>query len=281
VPAKGLIAPLAVARLWRAAHYAVLVLLALVFVGPFLWMLSMAVRGSGNIYALQLIPDSPTLDNFRFVWHSGNLKSAFFNSAGVAFAVVTLNVLLASLAAYPLARLEFKGSRIIFLLILSTLMIPFQLYMIPLYLLCLKLRLDDTLTGVALPWAVGAVSIYLLKQYYATIPKELDEAARIDGAGELGVWWWIMFPLTRPAVAAMAIFVFVQNWSNFLWPLILLNDEKKYTLPIAVAKLSGAFVDKSQYIAAGSVLAVAPVIVLFFALQRHFIGGLTVGGVKG
>jgi putative chitobiose transport system permease protein len=215
------------------------------------------------------------------VWQTGGLKRAFLNSVIVAVAVVGLNVVLCSLAAYPLARMEFPGRRAVFLLILSTLMIPFQLYMIPLYLVSLRLQLDDTLTGIILPWSVGAVSIFLLKQYYSTIPKELEEAARIDGCNDLGVWWRIMVPLTQPAIAAMAIFVFVQNWSNFLWPLILLNSQDRYTLPLAVEKLSGAFIDKTQYIAAGSVIAVLPVIIMFFLLQRHFIGGLTVGGVKG
>lgn len=267
--------------LLRAVHYAVLLALVVVFMGPFLWLVSLAFRGAGNIYSLQLIPDNPTWENFAYVWQTGGLRRAFLNSVIVAVAVVGLNVVLCSLAAYPLARMEFPGRRAVFLLILSTLMIPFQLYMIPLYLVSLRLHLDDTLIGIILPWSVGAVSIFLLKQYYSTIPKELEEAARIDGCNDLGVWWRIMVPLTQPAIAAMAIFVFVQNWSNFLWPLILLNSQDRYTLPLAIEKLSGAFIDKTQYIAAGSVIAVLPVIIMFFLLQRHFIGGLTVGGVKG
>jgi len=129
--------------------------------------------------------------------------------------------------------------------------------------------------------SVGAFGIYLIKQHYRTIPRDLEEAARIDGAGEFSIWWRIMFPLTKPAVAALAIFIFVANWSNFLWPLIIIDSPEKFTLPLAVAKLSGAFVDKTQYVAAGSTIAVAPVIVLFFFFQRFFIGGLTLGSVKG
>jgi len=265
---------------WLTGRYALMIALLVLFVGPFLWLLSISLRGSENVYSFNLIPKDPTLENFAHTWNAFGFARAFLNSVLVAAAVVSLNVLFCSMAAYPLARLRFPGSRVIFFLILSTLMIPFQLNMVPLYLLCLKLRLTDSLAGVILPGAAGAFGLYVIKQYYQTIPKDLEEAARIDGAGEFSIWWRIMFPLTKPAVAAMAIFVFVANWSSFLWPLIVLNSEEKYTLPIAVAKLSGAFVDRTQYIAAGSVIAVLPIIVLFFFLQRYFIGGLTLGSVK-
>jgi putative chitobiose transport system permease protein len=262
-------------------RYAMLCSLVLVFIGPFLWMFSIAIRGSGTIYELTLIPEDATFRNFVNTWTEFGFARAFLNSVIVALFTVLLNVLFSSLAAYPLARLEFPGRGLIFLLILSTLMIPFQLYMIPLYLVCLKLHLYDTLAGIILPGTVGALGVFVIKQYYSTIPRDLEEAARIDGAGEFGIWWRIMLPLTKPAVAAVAIFIFVFNWSNFLWPLIIVSSQEKYTLPIAVAKLSGDFIDKTQYIAAGSVIAIAPIIILFFFLQRYFIGGLTIGSVKG
>ncbi len=265
----------------RALHYLVLIALVGVFIGPFLWMLSIALRESGNIYSLALWPENATLRNFTETWRQFQFGRAFLNSVFVAAATVGLNVLFSSMAAYPIARLEFPGRQLSFYLILSTLMIPFQLYMIPLYLLCVDLRLTNTLTGVVLPGAVGAFGVFMIRQYYTTIPKDLEEAARIDGAGEFSVWWRILLPLTKPAVAALAIFLFVANWSNFLWPLIILDSPEKYTLPIAVAKLSGAFIDKTQYVAAGSVIAVAPIIVLFFFLQRYFIEGMTLGAVKG
>lgn len=261
--------------------YLLLVALSGVFIGPFLWLVSIALRGSGSIYSFELIPSDATFQNFVETWRIFRLGRPFLNSILVTIAAVGLNLLLSSLAAYPLARLHFPGRTVVFVLILSTLMIPFQLYMVPLLLTCMKLRLFDTLTGVVLPGCVGAFGIFLIKQHYQTIPRDLEEAARIDGAGEFTIWAWIMFPLTKPALAALAIFVFVASWSNFLWPLIILQEESKYTLPIAIAKLSGSFVDKTQYIAAGSVIAVLPVIVFFFFLQKHFIGGMTLGAVKG
>ncbi len=199
----------------------------------------------------------------------------------VAAAVLFLNILLSSLAAYPLARLKFPGRDLIFFLLLSTMMIPFQLYMIPLFLTCLKLGLMNSLAGIVLPTSVGVFGIYLIKQYYLTIPMDLEEAARIDGAGEFSIWWRIMFPLTKPAIATLSIFTFVGNWSNFLWPLIIIDREDKYTLPIAIAKLSGAFIDKTQYLAAGSVIAIAPVIIIYLFMQRYFISGISAGAVKG
>ena len=261
--------------------YILLITLTFLFVGPFFWMLSIALRESGNIYSMRLIPENPTLQNFIDTWNVFGLARAFLNSVLVAIATVGLNILLSSMAAYPLARLKFPGSQVVFYIILSTLMIPFQLYMIPLFITVCKMGLHDRLLAIVLQGSVSAFGIFLIRQYYMTIPNDLEEAARIDGAGEFSIWWRIMFPLTKPAIAALAIFVFVANWSNFLWPLIIIESPEKFTLPLAVAKLSGAFIDKTQYIAAGSVIAVAPIIILFFFLQRFFIGGMTLGAVKG
>lgn len=264
-----------------AGKYLFLCALVIVFIGPFFWLLSIALRGSGNIYSLRLVPEDLTFSNFTETWTKFNLQRPFVNSMIVALAVVFLNIFLCSLAAYPLARLEFPGRQFVFFLILSTMMIPFQLYMIPLLLTCRRIGLDNSLFGIILPSSVGAFGIYLIKQYYHTIPGDLEEAARIDGAGELSIWWQIMFPLTKPALATLAIFIFVGNWSNFLWPLIITDREELYTLPVAIAKLSGAFIDKTQYLAAGSIIAITPVILLFLFLQRYFISGISLGAVKG
>jgi putative chitobiose transport system permease protein len=263
-------------------RYILLCAVAVVMVGPFLWLLSVSIRGAGSIYSFRLIPKDPTLQNFKYVWTASNLNICFLNSIIVSVISVLTNVFLASLAAYPLARFNFPGKNFIFYAILSTLMIPFQLFMIPLYLLCLDLHIANSFVGLILPFSVSALGIYLIRQFYLTIPVELEEAARVDGAGELTIWWRIMFPLTKPAVGALAIFIFVWSWSNFLWPLIILSgDPKKFTLPLAIAKLLGDFVDKTHYIAAGSVITIVPVIVLFLLMQRLFISGITLGAVKG
>ncbi len=268
-------------RLGLAGKYVLLLALMVVFVGPFFWLLSISLRGSGNIYSLRLIPEDPTFRNYTETWKNFGLWRPFVNSIFVAVFTLVLNILFCSMAAYPLARLEFPGRQIIFFLILSTMMIPFQLFMIPLYVICLNLGLSNSLWGIILPASVGAFGIFLIRQYYQTIPRSLEEAARIDGAGEFGIWWRIMFPLTKPAIATLAIFIFVGNWSNFLWPLIIVNDERKFTLPVAIATLSGTFVDKTQYLAAGSIIAITPVIVVFLLMQRYFISGINLGAVKG
>lgn len=261
-------------------RYILCILIAIITVGPFLWLISMAIRTEGNIYDFCLIPKNPSLKSFVDTWNQFQLKQSFINSCIVALISVLSNILLASLAAYPLARLNFPGKNFIFIIIISTLMIPFQLYMIPLYLLCVDIKISGSFIGLILPFSVGAFGIFLIKQYYQTIPKDLEEAARVDGAGEFQIWWRIMFPLTKPAIGTLAIFIFVGSWSTFLWPLIIL-DENKYTLPVQIAKLAGVFVDKTNYLAAGSIIAIAPVIIMFLFLQRFFIGGITLGAVKG
>jgi putative chitobiose transport system permease protein len=270
-----------VALLGLVLRYVVMCAIAVLMIGPFYWLLVLSFRGGGNIYSFRLIPEHITGSNFLVVWTEFELWINFYNSVIVGVASVGLNLLLASLAAYPLARLTFPGRTLVFYIILSTLMVPFQLYMIPLLLLCIKIGVNNTLMGVYLPFSVGAFGVYLIKQYYHTIPQDLEEAARVDGAGEFTIWWRIMFPLTKPALATLAIFVFVFSWSNFLWPLIILNDPRKFTLPVKLAQLIGVFVDKTHYLAAGSVIAVVPIIVFFLLLQRFFIGGITIGAVKG
>lgn len=269
-------------RIRMAVRYAVLVLVALFMLGPFAWLLYLSVRMQGNIYSWPADWGEFSLNSYAVVWQNFPIGSAFRNSILVALGQVVLVVLVASLAAYPLARYDFYGRDTTFLLILSTLMVPFQLYLIPLYVFVTKtLQLNNSLIGVVLPFGCSVFGIYLIRQFYATVPRDMEEAARVDGAGEFRVWWQVMLPLTKPAVATLAVFTLVASWSNFLWPLIILQDEAKWTLPVALATLTGAFVDRISYLAAGSVIAIAPVIVFFLVLQRWFLGGMTVGAVKG
>lgn len=267
---------------WLVGRYALLILLTIVMLGPFLWLFYLSIRMQGNIFSF---PESLTEFSFKsyeLVWTKFPIASAFKNSVLVSVGAVVLTVLVASLAAYPLARFEFYGKNVVFMAMLATLMMPFQLYMIPLFLLISgPLGLGNSLIAVFLPFVAGVFGIYLIRQYYAAIPRELEEAARVDGANEFRIWYRIMFPLTKPAVATLAIFTFVATWSNFLWPLIVLQDESKQTLPVALATLTGAFVDRISYLAAGSVMAIVPVIVFFLLLQRYFLSGMMVGAVKG
>lgn len=252
---------------------------------PLLWLLSTALKSADeNIFQSppQLLPSHPTVENIITVWQSNDFGRYLFNSSIVAILSVVINLIFCSLAAYPLARLEFKGKEIIFSLVVSTIMIPFQIVMIPLYILAVQSGLVNTYLGVILPNLASAFGIFLLREAFASVPKELEEAARMDGCWELGIWWSVMLPAIRPSLVTLAIFVLIGAWSDFLWPLIILQDDAYYTLPLGVAKLAeGAFGLNWRLVAAGSVISIAPVLVLFMFVQRYIVPTSTGSGVKG
>ena len=268
----------------RLVTYALLSALALIMVGPFLWLFSTALKSpTEDIFAFppQLLPQHPTWANLVAVWQAVPFGQYTWNSVLVSGLSVVLNVLLAALAAYPLARMEFRGKGAIFVAILATMMVPFQVIMIPLFLVCLHLGITDSIAGIVMPTAVSAFGIFLLRQAYQAIPRELEEAALIDGCGPLTLWWRVMLPLIRPSLATLAIFTFVGAWGDFLWPLIIVKDPSRYTLPVGLSMLAGTFSGNWRLVAAGSVLATVPVIIVFVFLQRYFIGDGTAGAVKG
>jgi putative chitobiose transport system permease protein len=222
-----------------------------------------------------------TTANYYRVWTDVALPRYFFNSFLVAFWVVTLQLITSSLAAYPLSKMQFKGRDAIFYLILATIIFPDQLTLIPTFIISVQvLGLADTLQGLVIPFGANAFGIFLLRQTYQSIPNELIESARIDGASELMIWWRILLPLIRPGLATLAIFSFVGSWNSFLWPLLMLRDQSMYTLPIGLAFLEGAFTGNLRTVAAGVMVATIPIIIVFLIFQRQFIRGLS-GAVKG
>jgi putative chitobiose transport system permease protein len=264
--------------------YTLLGAIALVMLFPLLWLISTALKSpTENILQSppQLLPASPTLDNFSRVWQSLPFGQYLFNSTLVSVLTVGLNLLFCALAAYPLARLSFAGRDWIFIAVVSTIMIPFQIVMIPLYILTVQLGLRNTYLGMIFPSLASAFGIFLLRQAFMSVPKEIEEAARMDGSSELGLWWYVMLPAIRPALVTLAIFVFIGAWSDFLWPLIVIQDENLYTLPLGVAKLAGTFSLDWRLVAAGSVIAIAPVLLLFIFVQRYIVPTETGSGVKG
>ena len=264
--------------------YVLLGAIALVMLFPLLWLISTALKSpTENIFQSppQLLPSQPTLNNFSSVWNSLPFGQYLYNSTLVSVLTVGLNLLFCALAAYPLARLSFVGRDWIFVAIVSTIMIPFQIVMIPLYILTVQLGLTNSYLGMIFPSLASAFGIFLLRQAFMSVPKEIEEAARMDGSSELGLWWHIMLPAVRPALVTLAIFVFIGAWSDFLWPLIIIQDENLYTLPLGVAKLAGTFSLDWRLVAAGSVIAIAPVLLLFLFLQRYIVPTETGSGVKG
>lgn len=269
--------------------YAILIFLAIISIGPFVWLVSTAFKSQEeNIFSYppQFIPTSPTFDNFIGVWQQLPFLNYIINSFIVSFFIVLLNLVLSSLAAYPLARMNFRGKTIAFYAVLATIMIPFQVIMVPVYLMTLRLNLVDSYSSIAgyagliLPFAVSAFGIFFMRQAFLTIPKELEEAAIIDGCNVFDIWFRIFIPLVKPALATLAIFTFAGAWSEFLWPSIVLTRQEMYTLPVGVNHLQGIFSANWRYIAAGAVISIIPILIFFTALQRYFTGGTMQGAVK-
>ncbi|BAZ28185.1 binding-protein-dependent transport systems inner membrane component [Cylindrospermum sp. NIES-4074] len=271
-------------RLQTLLIYGILGAIALVTLFPLLWLISTALKSpTENILQSppQLWPSQPTLNNFATVWQSLPFGQYIYNSTLVAVLTVGLNLLFCALAAYPLARLSFAGRDWIFVAIVSTIMIPFQIVMIPLYILTVQLGLRNSYLGIIFPSLASAFGIFLLRQAFMSVPKEIEEAARMDGSSELGLWWYVMLPAIRPALVTLSIFVFIGAWSDFLWPLIVIQDENLYTLPLGVAKLAGTFSLDWRLVAAGSIISIAPVLILFLVLQRYIVPTDSGSGVKG
>ncbi|WP_434547700.1 carbohydrate ABC transporter permease [Planktothrix agardhii] len=264
--------------------YIILGIIAVLMLFPLVWLVSTAFKSpSENIFQFppQFIPRQPTFQNFIKVWQTNPFGRYLFNSSFVALLTVSLNLLFCSLAAYPLARLNFKGRDGIFTAIIATIMIPFQIVMIPLYILTVQLELRNSYLGIIFPSIASAFGIFLLRQAFQSVPKELEEAARIDGCSELGIWWNVMIPAVKPALITLAIFVFIGSWSDFLWPLLVLDQPDFYTMPLGVATLAGTFSLDWRLIAAGSVISIAPVLLLFLILQRYIVPTDAGSGVKG
>jgi putative chitobiose transport system permease protein len=221
------------------------------------------------------------LANYQKVLDSLPILKFFQNSIVVSIAVTGLNVLVSAMAAYPLAKMRFRGRDAIFYLLLATLIVPAQLTYIPSFILAVNtFHYYDTLPSVILPSLASAFNIFLMRQAFRGVPNDLIDAARVDGAGEWRVWWQILLPIVRPSLAAVAIFTFVTSWNDFLWPSLMLHTREGMTLPVGLAALQGFFSSDARSIAAGVTMTVIPILLFFIVVQRHFVRGLA-GAVKG
>jgi putative chitobiose transport system permease protein len=267
-----------------AGWYVVLSAMAVITVFPFAWMLLTSLKGPADPIASvppQFFPADPTLANYGRVLDSLPIPRFFLNSVIVSVAVGVLNVLVAALAAYPLAKMRFPGREAIFYLLLATLIVPAQLTYIPSFVLAVNVfHYYDTLAALIFPNLVSAFNIFLLRQAFRGVPNDLIDAARVDGASEWRIWWGIMLPLVRPSLAAVAIFTFVTSWNDFLWPSLMLHTREGMTLPVGLAALQGFFASDFRSIAAGVTMTVIPILLFFTVVQRYFIRGLA-GAVKG
>jgi putative chitobiose transport system permease protein len=266
----------------RGLLYLLLGALALFTTFPFLWTLLVSLRTRGPIFAIppDLSVSGLSLANYIGVWSTLPLPRYVLNSLYITTLGVGLTLLICSLAAYPLARMAFPGKQLIFYAIIATLMLPEHIGLIANYITLTRLRLVDTYTAVFLPSLASIFGIFLLRQAYLSIPSELEDAARIDGAGELTIWWRVLLPMTRPALATLALFQFVAFWNSFLWPTIVLKTPDKYPLAVGLLYLRGLFAHNTRYIAAGTVVATLPILIVFLCTQRFFMRGIAAGAIK-
>lgn len=269
-------------RLAAILLHAALVLGAAATLFPLFWMItaSLMPTGEANTYPPRILPSRVTFEHYGELFTRLNLGRAFFNSTLLAAAVTLLSLLLNSMAGYAFAKLRFRGRGKVFGFLLAALVLPSQVAILPLFLLLREMHLISTYWGVILPGMASIFGIFLVRQYALSIPDELLDAARIDGASEFRIYSEIVLPLCRPILVTLAIFTFLGTWNDFLWPLVVLTDQSKYTLPVALANLFGEHVQDTELMMAGSVLTVLPVLLLFLFLQRHYIQGLLMGGVK-
>jgi multiple sugar transport system permease protein len=250
---------------------------------PFAWMLSTSLKEPSDvfIYPPQWIPQPVQWENYQKTVTVMPFGRFYVNSILQASAVTALQLLTASLAAFAFARLRFRGRDVLFLLYLATMMIPFPVTMIPNFIVMRYLKWIDSFRALILPPSFSAFSTFLLRQYFMSIPLEMDDAARVDGASSFRIWWRIILPLSGPALAALAIFTFLGQWNSFLWPLIVTNSEEMRTLPVGLATFQGQYSVQWHLLMAGSVIAVLPILVIYIAGQKWFVRGITLSGMGG
>lgn len=273
------------ARLRLLLSYALLFLLALSFLYPFLLSVTTSLKPLPEIARnpVQLIPETITLEGYTRM-RNLNVGRWAFNSALVATVITVGNILFASMAGYALARIPFPGRQPLFLTILGTMMVPGIVLLIPLFIILKQLGMIDTYWGLTMPKLVGAFGVFLMKQFFESVPKDLEEAARIDGANRLQMFFRVILPIARPALVALVIFTFQGAWNDFMFPLIVISVRQElYTLPLGLAVLRGALGENLQWnaILAGSLITTLPMAIVFIFFQRYFIEGISYSGIKG
>lgn len=266
----------------RVIIFIVLAIGALATIFPFVWMVLTAFKPEKDVvhFPPQLWPTQWTLDNFTNIWQRVPFGRFFVNSIVFAGGVTLISLTLDSMTAYALARLNFPGRNIIFYAVLIALMIPFQVMFIPLFVTVHDLHMLNSYFGLIIPRATNAFGIFMLRQFFSTLPRELDDAARIDGAGEFYIYSRIVLPLSIPAVATLAIFHFMYNWNDFLWPLLITSSTDMRTLPAGLALFMGQHVVEYAVLMAGSLLALLPLFIAFLFAQRYFVQGIALSGLK-
>lgn len=264
--------------------YILLALLVIITILPFVWMLSASIKSDREVFQMNpfvLIPENPHWDNYLKIWTKIPFATFIKNTVILTIVVTLLQLFTSSFAAYAFAKLEFKGKKQLFLAYISTIAMPWQVYMVPQFLMMRKMGLNDTLLAMVVLQAFSAFGVFLMRQFYMGIPDSLCEAARIDGMNEFKIYTNIMLPLSKPALATLTIFTFVATWNDYLGPTIYLKTEAKKTIQIGLQRFIGQYSSEYGLIMAGSVISLIPVLIVFLALQKYFVEGIATSGVKG
>jgi multiple sugar transport system permease protein len=254
---------------------------AIVMIAPLLWMITLSLKPARLTYSPPyLFPDTFEWQNYVQAWDAAPFARYYLNTAIMALGITLGQLLFSSLAAYAFARLKFPGREVLFLILLGTMMLPIQVLIIPSYLTVLSLGWKNSFLALIVPRMVSAFGIFLLRQFYLSIPRDLDEAAFIDGASHFDVWWRIILPLSRPALATLAIFAFLFAWNDFLWPLIVTDDPNMRTIQLGLVMFQGRYSTNWTLLMAGTVTATIPTVIVFLLGQRQFIESIALSGVK-
>lgn len=265
----------------RIITWTLLFIGGLIMVTPLAFMFSTSLKTSSQIYDLRLIPADPTIQNYVTILADGRFLRWFFNSMFVAIVVTLSNVFFDSLVGYTLAKFQFRGRYFIFIAILSTLMIPTEMLVIPWYLMSSKLGWLDSYWGIMFPGMMTAFGTFLMKQFFEGVPNDFLEAARVDGLNEFQIWWKVAMPLVTPALSALAIFTFLGNWTAFFWPLIVTTSKELYTLPVGLSSFAVEQSIQWEMIMTGAAIATLPTLIVFLVLQRYIVRGVMLAGLKG
>jgi multiple sugar transport system permease protein len=273
--------PIARIRPGRIAAWTLLLIGGVIMITPLLFMLSTSLKDASQVYDLRVIPEAPTLDNYIEILGDGRFTRWFLNSVIVAAIVTLSNVFFDSLVGYTLAKFRFRGRYIVFIAILSTLMIPTEMLVLPWYLMASQFGWLDSYWGIMFPGMTTAFGTFLMKQFFESVPDDFLEAARIDGLNEFTIWWKIAMPLVTPALSALAIFTFLGNWTAFFWPLIVTTSADLYTLPVGLSSFAVEQSIQWEKIMTGASIATLPTLIVFLLLQRYIVRGVMLAGLKG
>jgi multiple sugar transport system permease protein len=255
-------------------------LLAVLTVSPLVWMVSAAFKESNEIFVPTLLPKRPTVANFRYVFSQLAFLRSVLNTFFVAGTITVVGLLLHSMAGFALARLRFPGRDVIFLAIFSTLLVSFPVIIVPSFILVREMGMVNSYAGLIIPAIFNAFGIFLLRQFYINIPRELQEAAIIDGASYWQIYWTVMLPLSRPILAALAVFLFLANWNSFLWPLTITTDQELWLVQVAIASFHHEYAAQWNYVMAASTVVASPTLILFFLFQRKLIAAIKISALK-